>query len=214
MPKFTQALVIVEKGLPDVTVPREAIPDTVLIKRHADGKRVIVGFLSPDEHAENPLSTDCGAGEIVPFTSRAQAQELIERARELGEFAVMLSCYRHSSERWSLVGEGHFCRWDTTRHAGYWFATKAVQDEVTETAREQGDDVLKLIKQRARADCAVYNQYLAGEVYGVNVLTFDATGKNLNEESCWGYIGCEHASAELKEWFERECGVPQNVETL
>ena len=35
-----------------------------------------------------------------------------------GESWWWLSCYRHGSEHWSLMGEGYQCRWDTTEKAG------------------------------------------------------------------------------------------------
>lgn len=117
------------------------------------------------------------------------------------KYAVVLDCYDHGSQHWSISGRGYQCRWDTARGAGVW-----VPDQYL---REQIDlDVAKGLDLRAQSlkYCQQfldsYNDVINGNVYGVVVECFDREGNIVRDESCWGYIGSEHAEESLKEVFE------------
>ena len=43
-----------------------------------------------------------------------------------------------------------------------------------------------------------WNAFLSGDVYGCVVEYYDENKKQINQESCWGYIGFEEAKKELK----------------
>lgn len=119
--------------------------------------------------------------------------------------ACLLACYDHGSQWWSLSGGGMQCRWDTSNQAGVW-----VPDD---TLREQLDsDEAKGLDRReqARIYCSqfldTHNDVINGNVYGCVVEVFDADGKQIREDSCWGFVGDEHAKESLKtEFFEGTC---------
>lgn len=48
--------------------------------------------------------------------------------------AVLLDVYRHGGEVWSLSGEGHSCRWDTSRGAGVWIPDLYAREEIDRRA--------------------------------------------------------------------------------
>lgn len=49
--------------------------------------------------------------------------------------AVVLDCYEHSGQSWSLAGEGMQCRWDTARGAGVWVPDNCAREEIDRRAK-------------------------------------------------------------------------------
>jgi hypothetical protein len=49
------------------------------------------------------------------------------------------------------------------------------------------------------------NKWLEGDCWGVVVETFDADGEQLDEDSCWGYVGSDYALSTLTDEFNAHC---------
>ena len=119
--------------------------------------------------------------------------------------ARLLACYDHGGQVWSLSGGGMQCRWDTSNSAGVW-----VPDEYL---RKQLDDDEAKGKDRAdqaRTYCEqfldTYNDVISGNVFGCVAEWFDEDGTSIDHESCWGFIGDDHAKEALKsEFFDPTC---------
>lgn len=48
--------------------------------------------------------------------------------------AVLLDCYEHSGQVWSITGEGNQCRWDTSTGCGVWTPSNEATDVMNEHA--------------------------------------------------------------------------------
>lgn len=109
--------------------------------------------------------------------------------------AQLLACYDHSGQFWSLRGQGMQCQWDTSNSAGVWVP----DDEM----RADLDKDPKLARKYAQSFLDEYNAIISGDVYGCVVQTNDADGKVEDSDSCWGFVGSEHAQESLKsEYFK------------
>lgn len=188
------------------------------------------------------------------------------------EGAVLLDCYDHGGQVWSLAGEGSQCRWDTSRGAGVWVPDEHATDEINCRAalytfgqvhdngnwtRKSGrkryyavldeqfggttsrqfaewydafkwlqkeattlslprskaakEKLLSIAKKRASKELAqsalvTYNDWLAGNVYGVVFATYNNTGTASSpvwdfegSDECWGYYGSDWAVQALIE---------------
>jgi len=114
--------------------------------------------------------------------------------------AQLLSCYSHSGEHWSLSGHGMQCRWDTSNSAGVWVPGDCLSNELAELT----DPVER--RQQAQGYCMSfleqYNDINSGQVFGIVVEWFDEEGTAIEHDSCWGFVGSDHAEESLKETFD------------
>lgn len=196
--------------------------------------------------------------------------------RSLGEpDRVLLDCYEHGMQVWSIRGSGTQCRWDTSVGSGVWVPDSVARAEIDRREKvyafgsvtssyEQGRKVwraqidpgfladaelragdatdtwyesfqwleqaiqrhkLKLFgtkkqqafhtkqfgRARARNELAsealeLYNSWLAGNVYGIAVATFQLHELGCWEiadvETVWGYFGTDDAYQALDALFE------------
>ncbi len=114
--------------------------------------------------------------------------------------AVMLDVYDHSGQAWSISGGGMQCRWDTSSGAGAWVPDKCLLDQI-ESDVAQGKDRRAQCELYASQFLNQYNDIVSGNVYGCVVQVHDLEGAQLSEESCWGFIGTDHAEESLKDEF-------------
>tara|TARA_R110002096_G_scaffold45568_2_gene122276 strand:- start:196 stop:858 length:663 start_codon:yes stop_codon:yes gene_type:complete len=97
-----------------------------------------------------------------------------------------LDVYRHGCEIWSLTGEGSNCCWDTSRNAGL-LEYLGRPEEAT--------------KQRAKRFLEIYNQWVSGDVYFVEVT--DASGELI--DSCSGLYGEDGVKHFLADVGVKDC---------
>jgi hypothetical protein len=72
------------------------------------------------------------------------------------------------------------------------------------------DDIKEVFEKHARQaaiECAVqavetYNMWLSGDSWGVIVEKFDSEGNQINEDSCWGFLGKKYSDETLANDFE------------
>ena len=119
--------------------------------------------------------------------------------------ARLLACYDHGGQVWSLSGGGMQCRWDTSNSAGVWvpdeYLRKQLDDDESE-GKDRADQARTYCQQFLNA----YNDIINGQVYGCVVEWFDEDGTSIDHESCWGFIGDDHAKEALKsEFFDPTC---------
>jgi|TARA_R110000824_G_scaffold115066_3_gene265984 hypothetical protein len=171
-------------------------------------KLKLVIRLEHDDDVESPVDGNCFSM-INGFNSR---EELVDKLAEFekddsrieGENYWVLSCYRHHGESWSLRGEGHTCKWDTTTVAGLLYT-------------ETGGSLGKWIgwSAAARATIETFNQWCAGDCWWYQVDKYEDvheagccpncktpgvswnTNTSRQLDSCGGFIGLGHAMDEL-----------------
>lgn len=88
------------------------------------------GNFDHDRVDTTPLDFDAG---------NAALRHVFGEARKMGlhgnRFAVVLDCYSHSGEHWSISGQGTQCRWDTAKGAGVWVPDDCAKEEIERRAK-------------------------------------------------------------------------------
>lgn len=194
----------------------------------------VVGYLSQDESSNNPLDECDSMGKIYDGRNRSgnsqkywEARGLDSKSREetgkKNPFGILLDVYEHSGEVWRVMGSGRYFpdeQWDVSHGAGIWVPDEACLEHIKQTAKANvgklpGYDkkILRAEELRIAAECAQqavdeYNKWLAGEVYGICLETFDKDDKGLSDEASWGYFGTDYAKEEV------ESGVAAEIKHL
>lgn len=135
-------------------------------------------------------------------------QEQWEFAVSLGAignpYTVMLDCYSHGGEVWSVSGGGTQCQWDTASGAGVWVPDASLTESLDEMRESEGLDAAReQARVYARQCLEVYNAWISGNCYGWCVDSFEIDGAGRAEldaeDSCYGYYGDDDAYASMQE---------------
>lgn len=173
----------------------------------------------PSVDAENlldELENDCRSNDPGNVVFYSTMEEVLETMWEEPAYfpgnpdAVVLDCYDHGGQRWSVSGGGMQCRWDTARGAGVWVPDKVLVDQLNSDEAgglNRAEQAVIYCKQFL----SEYNAIISGDVYGCVVETFTLAEegddqeweREGDEEACWGFIGSDHAMDSLRtEFFE------------
>lgn len=141
-----------------------------------------------------------GGAVWVPDTDARQSI-IIQAVRKHGIEVETLqtACYSQDANNcrpWIIkIGEEQFSNWkDATDYARSLAANK---NEV-EYIKAEREVSIEFAKQAIDE----YNKWLVGDCYGVVVERFNTNGVQIDDDTCWGYIGEEYAKTELKNLFE------------
>jgi len=119
--------------------------------------------------------------------------------------AQLLACYEHGGQVWSLSGCGTQCRWDTSNNAGVWIPDEYLRKQL-DSDEAKGLDRSKQARLYASQFLNTYNCIVNGDVYGCVVEWFDKDGTQIDDETCWGFIGQDHAEEALNsEFYQPTC---------
>lgn len=141
---------------------------------------------------------------------KASWEELLERAWQEGRaagtigdpYAVMLDCYEHGGQVWSLSGHGMQCLFDTARGAGIWVPDQCLRESLDSIKEHDGLDAArhKAVEFAGQA-LGSYNSWLSGDCYGIAVDTFSIESgslKRIDEAAVFGYIGRNWAEEAMR----------------
>jgi hypothetical protein len=133
-----------------------------------------------------------------------EAWQLARLSGQVGDpYTVMLDCYEHGGQVWSVTGSGPQCLFDTARGAGVWVPDQFLREELDSIKTNEGIDAARSkAVEFARQALGSYNAWLAGDCYGVAVDVFSTEGdrlKRIDESAVWGYVGREWAEESLSE---------------
>ena len=133
-----------------------------------------------------------------------EAWQLARLSGQVGDpYTVMLDCYEHGGQVWSVTGSGPQCLFDTARGAGVWVPDQCLREELDSIKTNEGIDMARSkAVEFARQALGSYNAWLAGDCYGVAVDVFSTEGdrlKLIDESAVWGYVGREWAEESLSE---------------
>ena len=133
-----------------------------------------------------------------------EAWQLARLSGRVGDpYTVMLDCYEHGGQVWSVTGSGPQCLFDTARGAGVWVPDQCLRKELDSIRTNEGIDAARTkAVEFARQALGSYNAWLAGDCYGVAVDVFSSEGdrlKLIDESAVWGYVGREWAEESLSE---------------
>jgi hypothetical protein len=143
--------------------------------------------------------------ELVTWDSLLdEAWQLARLSGQLGDpYTVMLDCYEHGGQVWSVTGSGPQCLFDTARGAGVWVPDQCLREELDSIKTNEGIDAARTkAVEFARQALGSYNAWLAGDCYGVAVDVFSTEGdrlKLIDESAVWGYVGRKWAEESLSE---------------
>lgn len=171
-----------------------------------DGTSYEAPYQDQEKYVEACLRQDCNENDWGNVMYCDDLQTVLGEMWEEPEFwpgdpdAVMLDVYDHSGQAWSISGGGMQCRWDTSRSAGAWVPDKYLLDQIESDVAENKDRRAQC-KLYAEQFLSQYNDIISGNVYGCVVQVHDLEGAQLSEESCWGFIGTDHAEESLKDEF-------------
>lgn len=155
---------------------------------------------------EDYLRRDARGAEWARVEYEEVMQSVLEYMWEEPQFwpgnpdAVFLDVYDHSGQAWSISGGGMQCRWDTSSGAGAWVPDKYLLEQIESDVKE-GKDRRTQCRLYAEQFLDTYNAIISGDVYGCVVEVFDDAGEQVDDESCWGFIGSEYAEESLKSEF-------------
>lgn len=111
--------------------------------------------------------------------------------------AVLLDRYEHGLCKYSVHSNGG-CPWDTSRGEAVWVPDKYLKEELEKITDPEARRAQAL--KCAEQACDTYTDWCNGECYGHVVGVYDKVdGAQVDEDSCWGYIGDEWAEEALKE---------------
>lgn len=118
--------------------------------------------------------------------------------------AVLLDRYEHGLCRYTVHSNGG-CPWDTSRGEAVWVPDKHLREELKKIADPEAR--WKQAVEWAQQACEQYTSWCNGECYGCVVEVFqrndDGSWEQIEEDSCWGFIGSDWAEEALKsEFFE------------
>lgn len=133
-----------------------------------------------------------------------EAWQLARLSGQVGDpHTVMLDCYEHGGQVWSVTGSGPQCLFDTARGAGVWVPDQCLREELDSIKTNEGIDAARTkAVEFARQALGSYNAWLAGDCYGVAVDVFSIEGdrlKLIDESAVWGYVGRKLAEESLSE---------------
>lgn len=172
------------------------------VKRNGEIYRIRI---EQDLDAECPFDNDEGMGEFYSLyrfsKTRDKAIEIIESENP---DCVILSCYSHGGEAWSVKGEGMQCQWDTAGVAGVWMPNTVLLDELKGLT---GEKRRARCIEFARQAMDTYNQYCSGDVWGYVIEKQNHCDKCQHDEweiidSCWGFYGQDTCKEEAENSLE------------
>jgi len=122
---------------------------------------------------------------------------------ENGVIMLPLNLYDHSGLSMSV--SGFSCQWDSGQVGWIYVTGKQIEKEYGDRSPESIERAKNLLK----GEVETYDQFLRGDVFGINIETFVNAGsveepvwEQENIDSCWGYFGYKFAEEELKSQFE------------
>ena len=205
-------MILEAKGAPKFSIAPGAIESTIKVIPIKAG--YVVGYLVPDECAEDPAESEEGIGRFVHWKDHGP-EELSEycQARAVdpdshdaieGEKpnpdAVLIDKFEHSGVSYHVAGEysGPDARWDLSHGWAVWLPSPCLLNELK--GKDKKARRLHCITW-ARQACETFNKWANGDVYGYVINIFDKGGQELSGTggSCFGFYGHEDAIEGLEE---------------
>lgn len=180
------------------------------------GDKLIIVYAVQDEHLPIEDLLGDGMGKLLSLhrysSTRGQGFAALG-LDQYGEFdpdlrpnknAVLLDCYAHGSQHWSISGDGMQCRFDTARGAGVWVPDDCLRSQLDDDEADGKDRRTQAVLY-AQQFLTQYNAIINGEVYGIVTETYDEFGGFISCDHVWGYVGSESTAEEMNMQFDAVC---------
>jgi hypothetical protein len=103
---------------------------------------------------------------------------------------ILLPLYLYDHSGITMNTSGFSCPWDSGQVGWIYVTRERVRNEYGVARISM--QLERVVQDRLRAEVAVYNDYLTGNVYGFNIHGIDAP-----DNSCWGFYGDDHETSGL-----------------
>ena len=131
-----------------------------------------------------------------------EAWEQATKAGLIGDpYTVVLDCYDHGGQHWSVSGSGMQCAFDTASGAGVWVPDVYLRKDLDAIKTQDGMEAARhKAVEFARQALESFNAWLSGDCYGIAVNVFvqeDERMVRLDDSAVHGYIGRSWAEEAL-----------------
>lgn len=156
-----------------------------------------------DEDRESPREWD-NLGTMVCWHRRSNLGDRTVRSQDFKDMEglvasfkarVLLPLYLYEHGGMTMRTYPFDDPWDSGQVGWIYTTTERTRKEYGECITMEIEDNIKAV---LRAEVEIYDQYLAGDVYGYQVT--DPQGKEV--ESCWGFYGLDYAREQAREAAE------------
>lgn len=189
--------------------------ESVLAERVGD-THIVVAYLVQDDNIDFDMGD--GMGKLLSFHRHAPKDERLAGLWALGRnqygdidsenltpdpYAVVVDCYDHGGQTWSVSGGGAQCQWDTARGAGVWVPDNCLREQM-DSMNLEGVAIRDQAVTYCKQFLSEYNEKLAGNVFGCAVEVFLLSSGEwaaTEDDACYGYVGQAYAMETLKTEF-------------
>ena len=165
---------------------------------------VRIGYLVMDNSYGADYWDMHGDGTLVIFISEYERDTLVDDRRDAGRECFVVDRYSHGGDQFSLEGSKWHPHWEDVVPSAVYTPDEHAQEEFRARSVSEGEDVARRwLRDVAVRQLNAYNQWLAGDIYGLVVEDWerqpDGAIERVADDSCWQIIGREHAQATLRE---------------
>jgi len=184
----------------------EPLADSLTVKKTKKGYEA--SYLIQDTDPSDPFEDD-GVGAFYHWKDYGREQ-LLKYCEALGydpethepngtkvnPDAVKIDKYEHSQVYYSVEGEGHECRWDTSHGWAVWLPDKYLWEDINryKTAKARRKRCVEL----AREACETHNKWANGDVYCLVKETYNKNREYVAHDIVGGYYGYKEALKALE----------------
>ena len=204
-----------------ITIDLDSSPNDMDFELIETENSFIVGYLAHDSSPQDFFENDDGAGTFVEFSSVGERDKKMAELNKTKKLFYLVDKYDHSQVHYSISETSNYPykQWDVTPGKAVFIPCDDIQSQYKKMKKEQGEAIaFKEFIKDSNSVLDEYSKWCNGEVYGYQVMLFDKKGTQVNEDSCWGYIGTDSANQEkistMKYHAEKEVvdKIAKNVE--
>lgn len=166
---------------------------------------LVVGYIDLDSDPEWDRWGEDMGGLLEIFTSEHDRDNFAEEVFADKKQCFIVDNYSHGNNHFSIQNTRWYPdrRWDVAPR-GIFVPPDDMQKQYHKRKYAVGCDKARFeLVGPSNSILDEYSKYCNGEVYGA--IVFFNGREDLEEDSCWGYIGYEHALSSLEESFEYTC---------
>lgn len=164
--------------------------------------KIIIGVISPDSDVEDFFESADGLGEFIEFSSPESRDDKINELKKTKKLFYLVDKYAHGNVHYSISDSKSYPdqRWDVTQGKAIFIPCDEIQSRYKKMKKQSGELLaFKEYIEDSNGILDTYSQWCNGETYGYQVFTFDkTTGKEVEQDSCWGFIGLDNVNEEKR----------------
>lgn len=169
------------------------------------GDKIIISCLKYDESPRDYFEDDEGAGEFFEFRNVESRDAKAVGLKKDKKLFYLVDKYAHGSVHYSISQTHSYPdqRWDVAHGCAIFIPCDYIQQEYRKAAKKSSEsEAAAQYVADSNSILDNYSDWCNGEVYGYSVKVFDKSGKELEIDECWGFIGREYAETEKKSIVE------------